>query len=76
MTIKKIVLASSLLLTTGFSATGFANEKPEMVDADAVTIECVSAADVEAMSDEDKANLALPICENVEMDKKEAMPAQ
>jgi len=75
MTINKIVLASSLLLAIGVSATGFANEKPEMVDAEAVTIECVSAADVEAMTDEDKSKLTLPVCENVKTEE-ETTPAQ
>jgi len=74
MTMKKIVLASSLLLAIGVSTTGFANEKPEMLDADNVTIECVSAADVEAMTDEDKTKLILPVCENVKME--EAKSAQ
>ncbi len=64
MTIKKTAIATSLLLAMGLSSSVFAETK--VLDGDAVTIECITAAEVEAMSDEDKAKLTLPVCENVE----------
>ncbi|GAA0397102.1 hypothetical protein GCM10009133_02690 [Cocleimonas flava] len=66
MTIKKTAVATSILLAIGFSLPGFAETKTEMVDGDAVTIDCITTAEVDKMSDEDKANLKLPICEEVE----------
>ncbi len=66
MTIKKTAVATSILLAIGFSLPGFAETKTEMVDGDAVTIDCITKAEVDKMSDEDKANLKLPICEDVE----------
>ena len=66
MTIKKTVVATSFLLAMGFSLPGFAGTKTEVVDGDTVTIECIPAAEVDAMTDEDKAKLTLPVCENVE----------
>lgn len=66
MTIKKTVITTSLLLAMSFSAPGFAENKPEIVDGDGVTIECITAADVDAMTDEDKAKLTLPICEAIQ----------
>jgi len=65
MTIKKTAVATSLLLALGFSMPGFAETKAEIVDGDAVTIECITQAEVDKMSDEDKAGLKLPICEEV-----------
>ena len=37
-----------------------------MVDADAVSIGCITQAEVDLMTDEDKAKLKLPVCEEVE----------
>lgn len=61
MTIKKTAIATSLLLAMGFSAPGFAETSSVMVDGNAV--ECVPVADIEAMTEEDKAKLTLPVCE-------------
>ena len=63
---KKIAVA--ILLVTGLSLPGFAETKvqPEVVDGDAVTIECITKAEVDKMSDEDKAKLILSVCEQIE----------
>lgn len=66
MTIKKTVIATSFMLAMGASLPGFAGTKTEVVDGDAVTIECIPLAEVEAMTDEDKAKLTVPVCEDVE----------
>ncbi|WP_299872872.1 hypothetical protein [uncultured Cocleimonas sp.] len=58
MTIKNTIVATSFLLALGTSLPGFAETKAE----DAPAPICVTAAEVEAMSDEDKAKLTLPIC--------------
>ena len=65
MTIKKTAVTTSILLALGFSLPGFAETKTEMVDGDAVTIDCITKAEVDKMSDVDKANLKLPVCEEV-----------
>ncbi|MEH6455721.1 MAG: hypothetical protein V7749_05330 [Cocleimonas sp.] len=62
MTIKKTAITTSLLLAMGLSMPGFAETKTEMVDGDAVTIECITLAEVDLMTDEDKAKLTLPVC--------------
>ena len=46
----------------GASLPGFAESKTE----DTVSIECITAAEVAAMTDEDKVKLTLPICEDVQ----------
>ena len=68
MTIKETAVATSILLAMGLSLPGFAETKaqPVVVDGDAVTIDCITKAEVDTMSDEDRANLKLPICEEVE----------
>ena len=68
MTIRKTAVATSILLAMGLSLPGFAETKPDpvMVDGDAVIIECITKAEVDMMSDEDRANLKLPVCEDVE----------
>ena len=66
MTIKKTAVATSLLLAIGFSMPGFAETKTEIVDGDAVTIECITKVEVDKMSDEERANLTLPVCEEIE----------
>lgn len=68
MTIQKTVVATSFILAMGFSLPGFAETKA--VEEDAVTMECVTAAEVDAMTDEDKAKLTLPICENMEKNEE------
>ncbi len=87
MTIMKTALSTSLLTlavmtvsSTSFAKTGGVPEVMEgasdvtVVDGDAVSIECISQADVDAMTAEDKANLKLPVCDDAnkssEADKK------
>ena len=67
MTIKKTVVATAFLMAMGLSSSGFALSKPEpeVLDGDAVTIECVTLADVDLMTDEEKGELTLPVCEDV-----------
>ena len=64
MTLKNTMITTSFLLAMGASLPGFAETKAEMVDGDTVSIECVVAADVAAMTAEDKAKLTLPVCED------------
>jgi len=75
MTIKKAAISTSIVLAMGFSIPVFAQTEgqPEamegtgsvtIVDGDAVTIECVPQAEVDAMTDEDKGKLTLPVCED------------
>ncbi|MGK0273244.1 MAG: hypothetical protein ACI88H_003923, partial [Cocleimonas sp.] len=45
----------------GLSLPGFSETKAEVVDGDAVTIECITMAEVDLMTDEDKAKLTLPV---------------
>jgi len=68
MTIKKLAISTSILLAMGLSSAGFADDKgmPAVVDGDAVSIECITKADVDKMTDEEKANLKLPVCEEIE----------
>ncbi len=75
MTIKKTVVATSMILAMGITLPGFAETKPklEMLDGDAVTIECITQAEVDLMTDEDKAKLTLPVCENVEKNAEGTM---
>ena len=75
MTIKKTAITTSIALAMGFSIPAFAQTEgqPEamagtssasVVDGDAVTIECVPQAEVDAMTDEDKGKLTLPVCKD------------
>ena len=68
MTIKNTAVATSMLLAMGLSSPVFAETKtqPEVLDGDTVTIECITQAEVDLMTDVDKANLKLPVCEDVE----------
>lgn len=72
MTIKKTIVATSFLLAMGASLPGFAESKTEVVDGDTVTIECITAAEVAAMTDDEKVKLTLPVC----ADAEEATPTQ
>lgn len=76
MIINKTVITTSLLLSMGLSAPSFAETKTEMVDGDAVTIECITLAEVDLMTDEDKAKLTLPVCEDVEKNEDGTTPTQ
>lgn len=73
MTIKKTAVATSLLLAMGLSASSFAGSKTEVVDGDKVTIECITQAEVDLLTDKAKAKLTLPVCEEVEKNEKETM---
>ena len=64
MTIKNTAVATSFLLAMGLSSIGFAETKT--VDVDGVAVECITAAAAEAMSDEDKSKLTMPICEDLQ----------
>lgn len=74
MTIKKTAVTTSFLLAMGLSTPGFADDKVEVIDGDKVTIECITQTEVDLMTDEDKAKLTLPICE--EMMKEEETKTQ
>ena len=78
MTIKKTAVATSILLAMGFSLPGFAETKPQsvVVDGDAVTIECITKAEVDMMSDEDRAKLTLPVCAEIEKNADGTKAAQ
>jgi len=78
MTIKQTVISTSIALTLGITGPLFAQtatDPSKIVDGDAVTIECIPQAEVDAMSQEDKEKLTLPICELVdgEMKKEDSM---
>ncbi|MGK0271881.1 MAG: hypothetical protein ACI88H_002547, partial [Cocleimonas sp.] len=55
---------------------GFSETKAEVVDGDAVTIECITMAEVDLMTDEDKAKLTLPVCEDVQKNEEGATTTQ
>lgn len=59
MTIKNTLVATSFLLTMGATLPGFAETKAE----DAIAPVCITAEEVAALSDEDKAEVTLPVCE-------------
>ena len=78
MTINKTALSTSLLLALGLSLSSLAQaETAPAVDpaAEPVALECIPQAEVDAMTDEDKAKLTLPVCE-VEATEEPAAPAQ
>ena len=58
MSIKKLLLVASMLLAFG-SVSSWAATEEESTDS----AECVTQAEVDAMSDEAKANLEVPVCE-------------
>lgn len=64
MTIKNTAVATSFLLAMGLSSIGFAETKT--IDIDGVAVECITAAAVEAMTEEDKSKLTMPICEDLQ----------
>lgn len=75
MTIQKTAISTSIVLALGLSIPAFAQTEgqPEamegtasvtIIDGDAVTIECVPQAEVDAMTVEDKGKLTLPVCED------------
>ena len=73
MTIKKTAISTSMALAIGLSLPLFAQTEADptkIVDGDAVTIECIPQAEVDAMTQEDMAKLILPICEVVDGEMK------
>ena len=67
MTINKTALSTSLLLALGLSMSALVQaETAPAADApaDAVALECVPQAEVDAMTDEDKGKVTLPVCED------------
>jgi len=60
-----LVLASSVL----FTGASFAESHPKMTED--AEMECVTQAELAEMSDDDKANLAAPLCEGDEGDEGE-----
>lgn len=85
MTINKTALSTSLLLALGLSMSSLAQAESlpvtegtssvTIVDGDAVTIECIPQAEVDAMTDEDKGKLTLPVCEDAQAEgEKTAEP--
>lgn len=78
MTIKKTAVSTSIVLAIGLSFPLFAQTEgvPEtVVDGDAVTIECVPQAEVDAMTAADKEKLTLPVCEITENNPEDAAAA-
>ena len=74
MTIKKTAVLTSIILASGLSLSATAQaegqpkgmaEKPTIVDGDAVTIDCIPQAEVDALTDAEKEKLKLPVCEDV-----------
>ena len=76
MTTKKMLITASFILAMGASSTGFAETKTEMVDGNTATIECVTTVNIANMTEEDKAKLTLPICENLEKSEDGATTSQ
>ena len=78
MTIKNTALSTSIVLAMGLSIPAFAQTEgqPEVVegttsaatlDGDAVIIECILQAEVDAMTQEDKEKLTLPVCKDTDV---------
>jgi hypothetical protein len=66
MTIKKTAISTSIVLAVGLSLPLFAQTEgvpTNVVDGDAVTIECIPQAEADAMNPTDREKLTLPICE-------------
>ena len=62
MSIKNLVMVASMLLAFGsVSAFAASHEKAEGTEAE--TMECITQEALDAMSDEDKAKVEAPICE-------------
>ena len=84
MTIVKTVLSTSLILAMGVSSSLFALTEGEpataeapvaaIVDGDAVVIECIPQAEVDAMTEEDKGELKLPVCDEMMNEKNAEEP--
>ncbi len=77
MTINKTAIATSVTLALGFSLPLYAQTEgvpSTVVDGDAVTIECIPQAEVDAMNPIDREKLTLPICEVIdgEMNKEDS----
>jgi len=63
MSTLKTTLSTSIVLAMGLALPFLAHaEGKAPLEGDAVTIDCVLPAEVEAMTDEEKAKLTLPVC--------------
>ena len=82
MTIQKTALFPSILLVAGLATSVYAQAEGKkdantgmmsvtVIDGDAVTIECIPQAEVDAMTAEDKEKLKLPVCEDAEASQGE-----
>ena len=89
MTISKTALSTSLLTLAmmAVSSTSFAGTEgvPEViegasnvtvVDGDAVSIECITQAEVDAMTPEDKEKLTLPVCDADKSNEADNKPSE
>jgi len=74
MTITKTAVLTSIVFASGLGLSTLAQAegqpkgmegKPTIVDGDAVTIDCMPQAEVDALTDQEKENLKLPVCEDV-----------
>ena len=74
MNIKTKILSTSMLLALGLSMPFEAAQAEEEKAVD-TAVECISAADIEAMTDEAKANLTQPVCEEAEKTEAVEEPA-
>ena len=71
MTITKTGISTAILLAIGFSAPTWAESEampaaaPDVtiVDGNAIKIECVPQAELDAMSASDKEKITLPVCD-------------
>jgi len=77
MTNQKTALFSSIFLVAGLATSVYAQAEGKkdastdmttvtVIDGDAVTIECIPQAEVDAMTAADKEKLKLPVCEDAE----------
>ena len=65
MSIKNLVMVASMLLAFGsVSAFAASHEKAEGEGMEAETMECITQEALDAMSDEDKAKVEAPVCED------------
>jgi len=63
MSTLKTTLSTSIVLAMGLALPFLAHaEGNAPIEGDAVSIDCVLPAEVEAMTDEEKAKLTLPVC--------------
>jgi len=77
MSTLKTTLSTSIVLAMGLAVPFLAQaEEKAAMEGDAVKVECISAAEVEAMTDEQKAKLTAPVCEDAASEEKTEQPAK